>query len=556
MNGLVIHAAHAAAKAMARRRRLFLLRNLGDETLRGQEQARDGCGILERGAGDLFRIHHAGFHEVFKFAGRHVVAFVALAFLDFFDNHRAFDAGVVGQRADRGFDRPLDDVHTDALVVVAGFDAINRGQAAKQGHATARDDALFDGCAGRVQRVFHAGLLLLHLGLGGGTDVDDGHAASELRQTFLQFLTVVVARRLLDLPADLIHAALDFRALAVAFDDGGVFLVHHDGLGAAEVGDVDVLQLDAEVFRDALAAREDGDVFKHGLATVAEARGLHRAHVQRATQFVDHEGGQRFAFDFFRDDEQRLAGARRFLQEREQVFEAADFLFVDEDVGVLHLGSHPPGVGHDVRREITLVELHALNDFERGLDGLGFLDGDRAVLADLVHGLGDDLADGVVPVRRNRGDLLDFLLVLHLFGDLVELGDRGLDGFADATLNPDRVCTRGDELEAFAINGLRQHGRRGGTVARGVARLAGDFADHLRAHVFVRVFQFNFLRDRDAVLGHGRGTEFFVENDVAAFGAQGRGDGPGEFGNAPENRLTRGLIEYELFCCHTSWFIG
>src|SRR6266550_6684951 len=456
MTGLVIHAAHAAARAVARRRGLFLLRNLGDETFRGQEQACDGCGILERGAGDLLRIHHAGFHEVFKFAGRDVVAFVALAFLDFFDNHRAFDAGVVGQRADRGFDRSLDDVHADALVVVAGLDVINRGQAAKQGHATARDDALFDGCAGRVQRVFDAGLLFLHLGLGGGTDVDDGYAASVFRQAFLQFLPVVVARRLLDLAADLIHAALDFGRLAVTFDDGGVFLVHHNGLGAAEVGDIDVLQLDAEVFRDALAAREDGDVFQHGLATVAEARGLHSAHVQRAAQFVDHEGGQRFAFDFLRDDEQRLAGASRFLQEREQVFEAADFLFVDEDVGVLHLGFHRLSVGHEVRREITLVELHAFNDFERGLDGLGFLDGDRAVLADLVHGLGDDLADGVVPARRNRGDLLDFFLVLHLLGDLVELCDGGLDGLANAALNTDGVCAGSDELQTFAINGLGQ----------------------------------------------------------------------------------------------------
>src|SRR2546430_10611158 len=32
-----------------------------------------------------------------------------------------------------------------------------------------------------LQRIFHAGFLFLHLGLGRGTDVDDGHAAGELR---------------------------------------------------------------------------------------------------------------------------------------------------------------------------------------------------------------------------------------------------------------------------------------------------------------------------------------------------------------------------------------
>ncbi len=38
--------------------------------------------------------------------------------------------------------------------------------------------------------------------------------------------------------------------------------------------ELDVLELDAEVFGDELAAGEDGDVFQHGLAAIAEARGL------------------------------------------------------------------------------------------------------------------------------------------------------------------------------------------------------------------------------------------------------------------------------------------
>ena len=213
--------------------------------------------------------------------------------------------------------------------------------------------------------------------------------------------------------------------------------------------------------------------------------------------------------------------ASRFLQEREQVFEAADFLFVDEDVGVLHLDFHRLGVGHEVRREITLVELHAFDDFERGLDGLGFLDGDGAVLADLVHRVGDDLADGGVPVRRNRGDLLDLFLVLHLLGDLVEVRNGGFNGLADAALNADGVRAGGDELQTFAIDGLGQHGGRGGAVARGVAGFAGDFADHLRAHVFVRVFEFDFLRDGDAVLGHGRESRIFCRERRC--GLSGRG---------------------------------
>jgi hypothetical protein len=43
-----------------------------------------------------------------------------------------------------------------------------------------------------VQRVLDAGLLLLHLGLGGRADLDDRDAADELGEALLELLAVVV----------------------------------------------------------------------------------------------------------------------------------------------------------------------------------------------------------------------------------------------------------------------------------------------------------------------------------------------------------------------------
>ena len=82
--------------------RLFLLRNFGDQAFGRQQQTGDGSRVLQRGAGDLLRVHHAGFDEVFVFAGGDVVAFVAFALLDFLHDDRAFDAGVGSQRAESG----------------------------------------------------------------------------------------------------------------------------------------------------------------------------------------------------------------------------------------------------------------------------------------------------------------------------------------------------------------------------------------------------------------------------------------------------------------------
>jgi hypothetical protein len=106
-----------------------------------------------------------------------------------------------------------------------------------------------------VQGVFDAGFLFLHLGFGGSTDVDDGDAAGELGEALLELLTVVIAGGFVDLVLDLGHASGDGVAAAFAFDDDGVFLADGDALGTAEVGELDVLKLDAEVFGDAACRR-------------------------------------------------------------------------------------------------------------------------------------------------------------------------------------------------------------------------------------------------------------------------------------------------------------
>src|SRR5699024_12650957 len=64
---------------------------------------------------------------------------------------------------------------------------------------------------------------------------------------------------------------------ARTFHDNGFILGNNHAFGLAEVFDAHVFQLDAQVFRDALAAGKDGDVFHHGLAAVAEAGSLDRA---------------------------------------------------------------------------------------------------------------------------------------------------------------------------------------------------------------------------------------------------------------------------------------
>ena len=92
----------------------------------------------------------------------------------------------------------------------------------------------------------------------------------------------------------------------------------------------------AEVLENGVGGRQRGDVAQHGLAAVAVAGGLHRDHVENAAELVDHQRGQRLAFDVLGDNQQRLARLAHGFQQRDQVLRTGDFVFMDQ-----HAGSFP-----------------------------------------------------------------------------------------------------------------------------------------------------------------------------------------------------------------------
>ena len=131
-----------------------------------------------------------------------------------------------------------------------------------------------------------------------------------------------------------------------------------------------------------------------------------------------------------------------------------------------------------------------------------------------------------------------------------QLVDDGLDGLADAALERGRVRARGHVLEAFVVDCFGQNGCGRGAVAGDIAGLAGDFANELGAHVFIRIFELDFLRDGDTVFRDGRAAEFLVEDDVATARSERGLDCFREFLDAAQQRVPRGFIKLQLFSCH------
>ena len=264
--------------------------------------------------------------------------------------------------------------------------------------------------------------------------------------------------------------------------------------------------------------------------------------LERAADLVDDEGGEGLALDVLGDDHERLAGLHDLLEHRQQVAHGGDLRADEQDVGVLEDRFHALGVGDEVGRDVALVEAHALDEVEVHAEGLALLDGDDAVLADLVDGLGDDRADLRVG-GRDGGDLGDLLLGVDLLGDVLDGGDGGFDGGLDALLERHRVGAGGHVAQALADHGPGQHGGGRRAVTGDVVGLLGDFLDQLGADLLVRVLELDLLGDRYAVVGDRGGAPLLLEDDVAALGAERDANGVGELVHAALERPAGLLVE-------------
>ena len=92
--------------------------------------------------------------------------------------------------------------------------------------------------------------------------------------------------------------------------------------------------------------------------------------------------------DVVGDDDELLARVQHGLEHRQDLLNVRDLLVRDEDERIVNDGLHLVVIGDHIRGDIAAVELHALDDLGIGLGGLALLDGDDAVLADLLHRLG------------------------------------------------------------------------------------------------------------------------------------------------------------------------
>src|SRR5262249_55680102 len=115
--------------------------------------------------------------------------------------------------------------------------------------------------------------------------------------------------------------------------------------------------------------------------------------------------------------------------------------------------------------DVAAVELHSLDHLELAVEALSLLNRDHPFVADLLHSIGNHLADVRVTIGRDGTNLGDLLARGHLLGLVLELFDYGVHGEINAALQIHGIATSGYRLGALTYYGMRKQGCGGGAVA-------------------------------------------------------------------------------------------
>ena len=374
----------------------------------------------------------------------------------------------------------------------------------------------------------------------------DADAAGQLGEPLLELLAVPVGVGVLDLGLDLVDPALDLGGVAAAVDDRGVVLGDRRRGGPVP----STSRPTWSSLRPTSGATTWPPV-RVAMSCIIALRRSPKAGALTATALkvprillttrVDSASPSTSSARM----NSGLPACDDLLQQRQQVGDRGDLALVEQDVGVVEDGLHALRVGDEVRRDVALVELHALGELELGAHGVGLLDGDHAVLADLVERLGEQLADDARRGWRWWRPAAMSSLVVDLAGGLAQRVADGLDGGVHAALEAHRVGAGGDGAQALVDHRLGEHGRGGGAVTGDVVGLGGDLLGQLGAEVLERVVELDLAGDGDAVVGDGGGAPLLVEDDVAALGAERHLDGVGELVDAALEGAAGVLVELQ-----------
>ena len=272
-----------------------------------------------------------------------------------------------------------------------------------QRDAPAGDDALRHRRSGGRQGILDPVLELGQLRVGRCTHLDHGHLARQGPDAFAEHLLVDPERRALQLGAQLGHPELDLVGRTGAVDDRRAIRIDPHLPGATELLDRHRLEGEAGVLAVDLATGDRGDVFELAQPPVSEPRGLGRDALEHAVDVVVHQHAQSRALDGLGDDHQWLRCAHHLVQQRHDLLHLGDLLAAQQDVGIVEDRLEAGRMRHEVRRQVAVVVLEALDEVDADAERGRLLHRHDPAVPDGVQRLGQHRTDHLVVVGRDGG---------------------------------------------------------------------------------------------------------------------------------------------------------
>ena len=172
----------------------------------------------------------------------------------------------------------------------------------QQSSTAASNNTFGNSSAGSVQSIFNAQFFIFQLNFGSSADFDNSYATGQFSQTFLQFFFIEIRSGFRNLCTDLSNTCSNSIFITQAINDSSQFFGYTNLTCAAKVCHACAVQFTANFFTDNGCTGQSSDILQHCFTTVAEARSFNSNSLEGATQFVNNQGCQCFAFNIFSDD--------------------------------------------------------------------------------------------------------------------------------------------------------------------------------------------------------------------------------------------------------------
>ena len=417
-----------------------------------------------------------------------------------------------------------------------------------QGCAAAGNDTFFYCCAGCIECIFQTKLLILHFYFGCCAYFNDSYAARQLSQTFLKLILVELRCGVGHLFTNLRYSLSNQSLISCTADNNGVVLGNANLMSAAQISRSCAGELTTHIFADNGCAGQACNILKHSLTTITEAWCLNGCTLQCATESVNYQGCQSFAFYIFSDDKEFLAGLNNLFQKWKNVLEYINLLIGDEDQWIIHDTFHLICIRNHIWADIPAVKLHTFYYAEVGSHSLGIFYSDNAVIANLFHSIGNKLTNCLI-CSRNGCDLSNGFLSLNRNRLLLDFFNQSVNCHFNTLLEYHRVSAGSNVSHPFMNHGLCKQGCSCGTIASYIIGLGCNFLDQLCTHIFNRIFQFNFTGNGNTIIYNVRCAILLVQYNVTSLWSKSNLNRIGQLIYTSEQGCASFFI-IKYFLCH------